>query len=535
MKIEKINVEDGLYDRKLLECLWYKKPDNDFDKIIIQILKKLIKKGLIRGEDKVNELSLSDKEIDILNNIDIVASCENKEIVARWCDYIQELDKNKRPNYIKQCCANYLEIYKTTGNYEYLVRRLQLIRKAKGLFTTELEEICKSTRKVITISDAPYWQKQLLTELVVIFGTERCQKYYSTLLEEKIEAFNEKEKFLEARHCIDSLHIIKKLNDNQWHVRISENFEKEGDWIVNNKKTNTYYPNLSEIYLKGLREINSVADCDSLRQRLERKVAEAKRENYDMIRTVGIPMTPPVDYIEIYKVISGLNINGFTSAYNELVSMPIVPESIIIEYVNISKNNSSPITELFSQTVKIDHKGAKIGSATGEDVHINNARSFIRERSIALIKGIKNIMDIHKQIDRAFVFGLLEQCNGKFVPEGINEGFNNNFISAAHLLVPQLENSFRYIALQNGVETTKWSDDLQHQNVFGGSLEKIKDFTKSDLHKELHNFLVNSNVNFRNELCHGLISPILIEHYGSYLWWLTLKMVLQTENYFSFT
>jgi hypothetical protein len=199
--------------------------------------------------------------------------------------------------------------------------------------------------------------------------------------------------------------------------------------------------------------------------------------------------------------------------------------------------------ELFSQTVKINQKGAKTDFTTGDDVHINNARSFIRERCIALIKGIKNVIDIHKLIDRDFVFGLLDQCKSKFISEdriyiyaeAIYEGFNNNFISAAHLLIPQFENSFRHIASQNGIETTKWTDNLQHQNIFGGVLEKIKDFTKDDLHKELHNFLVDSNTNFRNELCHGLISPIIIEHYGTYLWWLTLKMVFQTENYFSFS
>lgn len=152
-------------------------------------------------------------------------------------------------------------------------------------------------------------------------------------------------------------------------------------------------------------------------------------------------------------------------------------------------------------------------------------------------------MDIHKQIDRTFVYGLLEQCNSKFIPadrtyiyaEAINEGFNNNFISAAHLLTPQIENSLRYIASQNGVETTKWGADIQHENIFGGILNKIKDFTNRDLHSELHNFLGGGNVNFRNDLCHGLISPSFIDHYGVYLWWLTLKMVFQTEEYFSFT
>ncbi len=105
-------------------------------------------------------------------------------------------------------------------------------------------------------------------------------------------------------------------------------------------------------------------------------------------------------------------------------------------------------------------------------------------------------MDIHKPTDKTYVLGLLTKCNSRFIPndrvyifaQAVSEGFNKNFIPAVHLLVPQFENSFRYIASQNAIETTKWGAELQHQNIFGGILEKIKDFTNSDLHKELVNF-----------------------------------------------
>ncbi len=542
MKTDKINIEDGFYNGKLLECLRHKKFDINFNKDILEILQKLCRQDLIKESNLNNILSFTNKEKEILNSIDIMAACSNKEVVARWCDYIQELDNNKRPIYIKISCTNYREIYKSTKNQEYLVRTLQLIRKAKSLFTNELEEIYTSAKDEIIKSDTPYWQKLLLGEFVGIFGTEKSQRDFSSFLEERIEGFNEKERFNEARLCIDSLHQIESLTPTRWHIRKAENFEKEGDIADHNRKPNTYYPNLSEIYLKGLKEINSIGECDDLKQRLKSKVAKTQKENYYMIQSVGVPMTPSVDYTEIYKIISELNIESFDTAFKELVSMPIVPEAIITNYVSIAKSSSSPIMEWFSQTVKIDYKGAKIALATGDDVHLNNARSFFREKSIAVIKGIKNVMDIHKQIDKAFVLGLLEQCNSRFIPkdrvyiyaQALNDGFNNNFIPAAHLLVPQFENSFRHIALQNGIETTKWDNELQHQNIFGGILEKIKDFTNRDLYKELSNFLVESNSNFRNEVSHGLISPILIDHYGSYLWWLTLKMVLETENYFSF-
>ena len=151
-------------------------------------------------------------------------------------------------------------------------------------------------------------------------------------------------------------------------------------------------------------------------------------------------------------------------------------------------------------------------------------------------------MDVFQMLDRENVFHSINQAKSRFIPEdrsyvfaeGLGEGFENNYIACAHILMPQLENSFRYIALQNGVQTTKWAASLQHQNIFGGCLEKIKEFTDSNLYQELHHFFVDSDMNFRNELCHGLMPPPLIDYYGPYFWWLTLKLVFQTEQYFSF-
>lgn len=238
-----------------------------------------------------------------------------------------------------------------------------------------------------------------------------------------------------------------------------------------------------------------------------------------------------------------MNIDSFEAALQLLLSIPVVSENTITEYVNISKDAQSPITQFLSQTIKLNVSGSRVGSADGDDALINNARNFWRENTIAHIVVIKGIMDMNKEIDNEFIVNLLKECKSKFIPsdriyiysECIIEGFNNKFILAAHLLMPQFENSLRYIASQNGIETTKLADEIQHENMLGGCLEKIRHLTNNDLHNELKNFLIDiSTVNFRNELSHGLMSTNLINHYGLYLWWLSLKLIFQTEKYFSF-
>jgi hypothetical protein len=198
--------------------------------------------------------------------------------------------------------------------------------------------------------------------------------------------------------------------------------------------------------------------------------------------------------------------------------------------------------EFFSENVKIDSNGAKIARPTVAEAYISNAREFVRHNCIAHIIGLKSVIDIYQQSDLQHIFDSLKQRKSKFIPEdrisiyamALNEGFRNRFTTAVHLLIPQIENSFRYIANQNGIETINWAADLQYQKIFRGILEKIKNFTNSDLHEELCNFFIDQNNNFRNNLCHGLLQSSEIEYYGYYVWWLSLKMIFQTESYFSF-
>lgn len=538
-----IPINDGLYNSALRHYLWSNRFDHNFNKSVFEVLHRLCVADLLNENTRIAKIAFTDKEQTILHNADITHVCKNKEIVAQWCDYVQEYDKQKRPTYIKQCCTNYVEVYKATDDYEYLIRQLQLIRKAKSLFSNELDSIYAYTINEVYVCDKPLRVKQLLTELVSIFSAKKCREDFSFYLEEHVNKYTREAKYSDARLCIDALHIIGTLNNNEWHIQLAENFEKEGDHLVANKKPNTYYPNLAEVYLMGLREIKSIADCEEVKSRLEQKIRAERAEFSKMVQQFGVPATPTVDLQEIEKILADLQLNSFEKALKELINILVIPGKKIDEHISQTKRDRSPMMDLFSKAGRMDDKGAIVGSAEGGQMLINQVREYYREKTCAIIWSIKHIMDIHRMVDKGSVANLIQGSKNRFVPddriyiyvEGIYEGFNNNFIAAAHLLMPQLENSFRNIANQYGIETTNWAAETQHQNMFGGCLEKIKDQVDDDLYKELHSFLVDtSTTNFRNELLHGLISPVLINHYGMYLWWLTLKLVFQTEHYFCF-
>lgn len=131
------------------------------------------------------------------------------------------------------------------------------------------------------------------------------------------------------------------------------------------------------------------------------------------------------------------------------------------------------------------------------------------------------------------------KLKSKFIPQdriqlfaqGLYWGFKGDFSLAAHILLPQIENSFRHIAQQHGITTTKLTEVIQHENTMGGILEKLKPYMETDIWKELNHFLVDG-IGFRNRAMHGLLSHEQMYHYGIYLWWLCLKMIYNTDKYF---
>lgn len=128
--------------------------------------------------------------------------------------------------------------------------------------------------------------------------------------------------------------------------------------------------------------------------------------------------------------------------------------------------------------------------------------------------------------------------NNGFVPRGretvfshgLIAGFNGDFLTASHILIPQIENSFRYLLEQRGEVTSSLdSSGIQKEK----SLEEtLKHPAMLDIFGEDILFLVkgilseggNGGLNLRNELSHGLISSpnYELDPKFVYIWSLTL-------------
>lgn len=114
MRVETLDIEDGVYGTELLSYLWRKKSGPNVDLQLLALLQKLCRTDLVNEPDLKSDL-FSEVEKEILLSTKILNVCNNKEIKARWCDYVQALDKQKLPTYLKQSALYYLEVHTATG------------------------------------------------------------------------------------------------------------------------------------------------------------------------------------------------------------------------------------------------------------------------------------------------------------------------------------------------------------------------------------------------------------------------------------
>jgi hypothetical protein len=116
--------------------------------------------------------------------------------------------------------------------------------------------------------------------------------------------------------------------------------------------------------------------------------------------------------------------------------------------------------------------------------------------------------------------------------KGLYAGLTGDFITSTHILIPQIEESVRYLLRKRGAITSRDDDKgIQNENDLNKTLyprnyPEITSIFDEDTLFDLQGLLVeHSGSNLRNLMAHGLInddgflSPLM-----SYLWWLALRL-----------
>ena len=121
--------------------------------------------------------------------------------------------------------------------------------------------------------------------------------------------------------------------------------------------------------------------------------------------------------------------------------------------------------------------------------------------------------------------------------QGLAAGFRSDFITVAHVLMPQVENAVRDLLLAAGIIPTLLTPEMVQQEWGLGRMldqEALGEALGADfVHAFKRLLVVQGGPNLRNRLAHGMLdegemktSPVL------YFWWLVLKLCLHGTDAF---
>lgn len=117
--------------------------------------------------------------------------------------------------------------------------------------------------------------------------------------------------------------------------------------------------------------------------------------------------------------------------------------------------------------------------------------------------------------------------------KGLFAGYERDFVTALHLLVPQIEHMVRVHLKQAGAKTTNLDKDgIQNENGLSTlmDLPETEEVFGKDLTFEFKALFCDTfGPNLRNELAHGLLDEAACySPYAIYAWWLALKLTVNT-------
>jgi Domain of unknown function (DUF4209) len=209
------------------------------------------------------------------------------------------------------------------------------------------------------------------------------------------------------------------------------------------------------------------------------------------------------------------------------------------------RKNDYPISHLLPK-VYIDTFG-KTKAVSGSAEEATEENMFDLAKFHQSWYGINIIAPTLKQINSEHKVQLQDLSyivyENPFIPEGHEDiykkgllaGMQGDMLIAAHLLVPQIENSLRYILRQKNIISSNLTSSMIQDEY---TLNKILDLP--DLKEILNKSIVftlkcllveRMGSNIRNEMCHGLLNH---NHFSSsnifYFWWLTLYLCLFYKN-----
>ncbi len=490
----------------------------------------------------------TEEEISFFENI--LEFCEDYRIKSRFADilWLKKIPRNKEHieiaiKYYQQFSLEYDDILNDSKvAWERAIILSLWFRKSLDLICEKLLE----KFSIIKFEDNNY-----LLEINNLLSFSQVDKIYHEEIITKLELF------------------ANQFKMNKKFERAITYFESCKNWTIDIDRLNKFKIEIAELYVLEAELVNTLVSGHFYENAIKeyRKVAGKYREKYD------VNINDRID--EIHKNMNQSNllsldyfqpINLGEVDLSETINYSVKQVSdktlkeAIYSFANIyfirsySKrykeaveiiNKPSPTKLFFPTHIQLSNDGRVI-SKEGPKNYIFHEMIQSYDIDIELITNgyiipaFQQLLLEHR-ITKDDLYSLCSSSSiipayrAVFWVEGLYFGFENNFIVATHLLIPQVEHLVRVLMEEKGLSTSTFRDDCTTKNGLSTLLkhEKINEILDEDILFQFKALLTEQvGKNLRNNLAHGLceVNSLRSVH-AVYFWWLCLKLVLNNVPY----
>lgn len=339
-------------------------------------------------------------------------------------------------------------------------------------------------------------------------------------------------------------------------VAVAEGWVKEA--VARTASESPSHMVAASFYENAIQTYRTIPRAERSTHRVDERIAEIRARLNDSgeraLGEMGFIQTPGVDITQLIES-ARKSVTG-KSAQHALLAFANLHRGANAEELRdnaLERMRQYPLQSLFAATVMsrdgrviAKRPAMSLGSELTADDEIAIRAEMIRDYGILVSIVVQG--DIWPALEVLLLEHRLREVdfialarNSPIVPKdraglfgkALFAGYERDFVTALHLLIPQIEHLVRVHLKQAGAKTTNIDKDgIQNENGMSTLLElpeAVQVFGK-DLAFELNSLFCDAfGPNLRNELAHGLLdedgcnSPFAI-----YAWWLALRLTFNT-------
>ncbi|UDQ99454.1 DUF4209 domain-containing protein [Lentisphaerota bacterium WC36G] len=530
--------------------------------------------------DKTNPFKPQFRDRDLRTLIPDDFEIHDLEFLAQCLDYIDDV-------YLKARIADIVWSTLKKGYYKCALTAIEAYSEfpmCKEKWQRHHDYWERATILALQLGDGAKTQKEILKAKLKSFFKQLCDKGISSehlnvsirvfdlirkleyvendylifinKLEKIVKQLEEEQDFYDAIRCLNKIisyydYLEDKVSKIATIVALAECHVKDAESRISGK--NKDFMSSASIYEKAIQTYRRIPatyrEQYNVNQRLQEinlVMTEAGNRSHEQMGTFKSDPIDFTNYVEdVRKIISGLNALEAILTFINIVNISNYEKSFDDAKKQIK---DYPLINMIGST---HSKNGRVVAKTdginlSEELIDNNDKIkevMIRNHKIHIFFAINGYIfpaleTLHLEQNYREEFFLELAKNSSIVPpgrammfaKGLYAGYNYDYITALHILCPQIENMVRYHLNEADIITTT-IDEIGIENEKGlSSLIKepaVEKIFGKNLKFEFEALLCSSfGPNFRNEIAHGLAElGNCNSNPAIYFWWLCLKLL----------